>query len=102
MVNRPCLTCGTPAAGSYCPTHDPGPWAGSTRKHTLPPGWAAIAASVRQRDGNACVLCGSTVRLSVDHMGDRHDHRLEALRTLCHLCHGRRSGQQGAAARNRG
>lgn len=34
-----------------------------------------------------------------DHIGDRDDHRLKMLRSLCTYHHGKKSGGQGAAAR---
>ena len=45
--------------------------------------------------------CVETSELEVDHAGERTDHRAEALRTLCHWHHAKRSSAQGNAARRR-
>ncbi len=98
-MRRPCLECGRPAPGSYCAAHQPPPWAGSTRKYELPVDWRRTRAEVIARD-TRCLLCGSTHRLEVDHIADRHDHTLGNLRALCHSCHATRTGRQGAAVAN--
>lgn len=51
---------------------------------------------VKDRDGNACVWCGSTKQLEVDHIiryidGGGNDE--SNLRTLCHRCHSKRGGR---------
>lgn len=79
-------------------------WAGSTRKATLPPNWAAVRRAVLDRDGHRCTWadehgrCGQQAN-QVDHMGDRDDHRLSVLRSLCAWHHGQVSARQGNAAR---
>lgn len=48
---------------------------------------------VLERDGHACVWCGSTEWLEVDHIvryADGGTHDLDNLRTLCHDCHAKR------------
>src|SRR3546814_12260853 len=52
--------------------------------------WVDIRQEALERDGNACVLCGSTEALEVDHIhpvfrGGRPD--MENLRVLCVVCH---------------
>ncbi|MGI8515379.1 MAG: HNH endonuclease [Acidimicrobiia bacterium] len=47
---RPCLVCGTPAAGSYCPSH--------RRDRNLASRSLAIIAD---RDGWVCQICGQPV-----------------------------------------
>jgi len=47
---RPCLACGTPAAGSYCPSH--------RRDRNLARGLLELVAG---RDGWICQLCGEPV-----------------------------------------
>lgn len=58
---------------------------------------------VLERDGGRCVVCGS-VATDVDHVGDRFDHGLENLRSLCRECHKRRTWLQSLESRraNRG
>lgn len=98
-------TCGTPGCPQYtagqphCDEHQPAAWATSHRRDELPPNWKTIAAQIKQRDGNRCVLCGNTHRLEVDHRGDRHDHTAANLRTLCHECHAAHTHSQSLAAR---
>jgi 5-methylcytosine-specific restriction endonuclease McrA len=54
--------------------------------------WQKARAAARQRDGNRCTNCGSTVSLEVHHIkslaegGD--EFALSNLRTLCRDCHG--------------
>ena len=50
---------------------------------------------VLERDGNACVWCGSQVDLEFDHIiryVDGGDHSAANLRTLCAVCHRSRGG----------
>lgn len=54
------------------------------------------------RDGDRCHLCGHGGADTIDHLGERDDHRLEMLapvhdRTFPH-CHRRKTAQQGIAA----
>lgn len=42
---------------------------------------------VLERDGHACVRCGSKEKLHVHHKGESTDHRVEMMETLCELCH---------------
>lgn len=61
-----------------------------------------VRKQVLERDGHACVLCGSTDRLEVDHVipqaeGGTHD--LANLRTLCTGCH-RQRGPRGHGTRH--
>ena len=93
-----------------CPHHG-GPWAGSTRRATLPREWPALVALVLTRDP-VCTLhypgtwhtthgpttCTRT-STEVDHVGDRLDHNPANLRGVCHECHARRTAEQSAAAR---
>lgn len=80
-------------------------WEGSTRKETLPSDWRERRAAVFARDGNRCVVikkdgrrCWDREQLECDHIGDREDHSLENLRTLCSWHHQRRSASQGGTA----
>jgi len=80
-------------------------WEGSTRKVTLPPDWARRRQAVFERDGHRCVIikangkrCWDRDKLECDHIGDREDHSLENLRTICQWHHGKRSASQGGAA----
>ena len=82
-------------------------WSGSNRKHELPADWPARRTATFTRDGWTCVTCGhhdpTGATLECDHLGDKHDHRLHMLRTLCgkrspNNCHGQRTAQQAREA----
>ncbi len=76
------------------------------RRETLPPDWPARRAKTFARDGYQCIhvrsdnglRCTETTNLECDHIGDRGDHSLDNLRTLCRYHHAKRSGGQGGAA----
>jgi hypothetical protein len=69
---------------------DPRDWRPAVARD--PAGWASLRARVIARDGG-CVYCGrrqSTdrrARLEVNHLNGYRDNRLEALETVCVLCH---------------
>lgn len=85
----------------------PGGWQGSNRKAELPPDWAsAIRPRILARDGYQCTELDDGVRCThratdVDHIGDKHDHTDENLRSLCDWHHKKRSSAQGNAVRRR-
>lgn len=60
--------------------------------------------AVKRRDGNCCVICGSTVKLEVDHMrglqnGGSND--MSNLATLCDDCHTEKTKMDGSLRRKR-
>ena len=62
-------------------------WGG---EHGYGPDWRAIRASVIQRDGEACRLCGRTERLEVHPLVKHKGHMVhqpDQLITLCGTCH---------------
>ena len=94
-----------------------------------PLGWKATCARIQRRDHHRCTWIEgprnggwpideqgpipenhpykatsphrcNTPSTDTDHAGRNDDHRDEALRALCEAHHRRRTGQQGAAARN--
>lgn len=79
-------------------------WEGSTRKETLPPDWERRRQAVFARDGNRCVIIKQNGKrcwdaaTDCDHIGDRDNHELSNLRSLCSWHHARRSGSQGGSA----
>ncbi|MFF7171107.1 HNH endonuclease [Streptomyces pseudovenezuelae] len=82
-----------------------GGWAGSNRRAELPPDWqTVIRPAVLQRDEHRCRnriggrVCGRPAN-QVDHIGDKHDHRIEMLQALCADCHNAKSSRQGNDAR---
>ena len=50
--------------------------------------WRQVAAMVKDRDGNKCVICGSTENLNAHHIGYDGDRLNENdIVTLCNRCH---------------
>lgn len=50
--------------------------------------WRQVAAMVKDRDGNKCVICGSTENLNAHHIGYEGDCLDENdIVTLCNRCH---------------
>ena len=77
-------------------------WVGSTRRARLPPDWPERRLAVLDRDGWRCQIRGPrcTGRATdADHIVRGDDHSLTNLQAACPPCHGRKSGQEGAAAR---
>lgn len=82
-------------------------WEGSTRKETLPSDWEPRRRATFERDGWRCTYVRSDGRrcseknprrLECDHVGDRLDHSLPNLTTLCNWHHQRKSSSQGGTA----
>lgn len=79
---------------------------GGWRTSPLPPGWKRLRLAVLERDGHRCtwtengIRCTETEHLECDHIGDRDDHSIDNLRTLCSGHHARRTGHQAYAASN--
>jgi len=79
---------------------DPRDW--RPRAARAPAGWQALRAQVLRRDG-FCVYCGQGEggnmhsRLEVNHLNGYRDNRLEALETVCVLCHRVLHGGRSAA-----
>ena len=89
----------------YCDEHAPAKvqWQGSSRKATLPKKWPVIRLRVLRRDKVLCQLglVGCTgVATEVDHIGDRNDHSLANLRSVCSACHKQHTQLQAAAGRS--
>lgn len=78
-----------------------GGWQDSNRRAELPADWyTRIRPLILERDGHRCQACGRPAT-DVDHVGDKHDHRLENLQALCGWCHSRKSSMQGNLSPNR-
>lgn len=70
----------------YPKAHEPPyPWKDRTeRGHE----WSRQRRKAKERDGFVCQRCGTESRLQVHHKnGQKRDHRLENLLTLCRDCH---------------
>lgn len=82
-------------------------WEGSDRKQFLPSNWNSLRQKRFELDGFRCTFVDSSGRrckripTDCDHLGDREDHRIEMLTSLCGWHHSRKSGRQGAAGRER-
>jgi 5-methylcytosine-specific restriction enzyme A len=96
---------------TYCETHAPKPYAKSTRRLRLPPGWAALRRRILRRDNYECQcfdpthdwhvgLCGALAD-QVDHIipGDNHDPA--NLAAICRPCHMSKSGHEGGTTQGR-
>jgi hypothetical protein len=85
----------------------PGGWVGSNRRAELPPEWEpVIRPRILKRDEYRCRWIDNGQRCTqpatdVDHKGDKHDHSDRNLRALCAWHHGKRTSEQGNAARVR-
>lgn len=82
-----------------------GGWKGHDRSVALPEDWPQRKAAVWARDGDVCWMCRRPGADTIDHLGERHDHRLEMLapvhdRRYPH-CHRYRSSAQGHEAQRR-
>lgn len=81
-------------------------WAGSTRRKTLPPTWAKdIRPRVLARDGYRCTAldtdghrCPSQAT-DVHHIGNRDDHSLANLTSLCADHHAPETGSSAVRTR---
>lgn len=62
--------CPTLTTTSHCPTHQPKPWAGSTRRTRTSNGWQqqTEARQVMRRDARVCHVCGQPGATQVDHV----------------------------------
>ena len=88
-------------------------WEGSDRRDGLPSWWPVTVRRILERDPvcmcPGCPKCwrgpmspGTVCQRpskECDHLGDRNDHRDEVLAGKCRPCHGRKSSQEGLAAR---
>lgn len=91
--------------GRWCPTHEPAPFATSTRRTTLPPDWPTIRLPILERDGYRCTHIDANGNrctapaTDVHHIGDRNDHSDTNLASLCAPHHATETGREGNAAR---
>ena len=83
-------------------------WEGSDRKSRLPPNWGRLRLRVLRRDAYKCqwrdVYTGEKCLApanQVDHVIPGDDHREENLQSLCAHHHGKKSSQEGNAAKAR-
>ncbi|ASR86195.1 HNH endonuclease [Mycobacterium phage BobSwaget] len=78
-------------------------WAGSRRRHELPPDWEARRLTVLSDANWICEIqyegrCVGTAT-EVDHIERGNDHSYSNLRAACHRCHAKKSSIEGNAAR---
>ena len=75
------------------------PWAGSTRRSRLPPGWSStITPRILARDQYRCYLCGAHAT-EVDHVVQGDDHRDSNLKAICNPCHKTKTAAEANAVR---
>lgn len=106
-IEYACRTCGAISDKKLCPKHRPRngrgvgqkvPWAGSTRRKTLPPGWRRIQRRILERDPT-CTVCGDAPSTDAHHIGHRDDHRDHMLRGVCRRCHLKITAREASLAR---
>lgn len=100
MICRPCLKCGEPVEGSWCPEHKPQP-SKSRRDRGYEGQWRKLSARAR-RIQPWCDDCGTTTDLTADHTPEawaRHEQglpiRLEDVNVVCRPCNSRRGSIRG-------
>lgn len=72
-------------------------WSSSNRYKELPNNWALIRRAVLARDSSTCRIAGpdcTGTATEVDHINDKHDHRLTNLQAVCHTCHRHKTLEQ--------
>jgi hypothetical protein len=81
MTLRPCLVCGTPADGSYCPTHKPyaGNWQQQSKAQRKRTPWCQCPGCPSCSPSG----CWRTSDLCADHIRSGDPSRLQ---TLCRRC----------------
>lgn len=65
--------------------------------------WRKLRVRVLLRDNRRCVLCGSTMKLTVDHItpvSQGGTDQMVNLRTLCEGCHQRKTSMEGHTTRS--
>lgn len=99
-LKRPCLKCGEPTHGSWCPEHKPQP-SKSRRERGYEGQWRKLSARAR-RIQPWCSDCDATTDLTADHTPEawrRHDAglpiRLEDVDVVCRPCNSRRGHIRG-------
>lgn len=80
--------------------HERKPWAGSTRRRTLPHDWNRRRRRILRRDP-ICRACRAAPSVEVDHIDDPDDHSDGNLQGLCPPCHAAKTTQQATEARRR-
>lgn len=108
-ILRACVTCGKPSRASYCPEHQPKPWATSTRKQrTTLSGSAEQARRLRilARDLGTCHVCGKLGADEVDHRVALGEGGADTEWNLASIhaepCHREKTAAEAVRARQRG
>lgn len=97
MVNKPCIKCGEPSPGTYCPGCRPADTRTDRNRATNTTRWKAFSKRLR-RASPFCETCGSVEDLSVDHLLPVSDYpeleyAEENCRILCKPCNGKRGNK---------
>jgi 5-methylcytosine-specific restriction enzyme A len=101
---RRCLEPGYQALSraSRCQDHQNRKWASATS--VMGPGWSARRARILKRDRYRCVICGSRLQISVDHVTPRSEGGGDQdwnLRVLCNRHHNEKTANEGHEAARR-
>lgn len=99
MPRRPCLACGTPTAGTYCPAHRTDH--GYSSSH-----WQRVRLEVLLRDGyrcrlkhDGCTTIATTVHLDPDRLGLHRAAFATDCLAACEHCHGVEDGERATNER---
>lgn len=102
---RPCLRCGEPASGTYCPACRPPESKPSARARGYDANWDKLSARARRLQP-FCTDCGSTRDLQLDHTPDAWARkaagksiRLRDVAVCCADCNRARGAARGGSAR---
>lgn len=97
VPRRPCLVCGRPGEGSYCPEHNPEPGRRAAKSNAYGYGrahWRNLrkrvltARTICELQHPGCTITATSVHL-LPYMGGNHDAATEAdVLAACHHCHG--------------
>lgn len=93
-MNKPCLTCGEPSAGSRCAEHQLADTRPRDHVHTNPARWKNLSKRLR-KNSPFCESCGAVEQLQLDHVipysvSPDLGYAEENLRVWCKTCNGRR------------
>lgn len=111
VMNRPCLSCGTPTPGTYCDEcrpPDTRPAHATRAESGYDSAWDRLSARARRLQP-FCLDCGTTEDLTADHLPIAWERkaaglavRLADIEVVCRSCNTKRGAARGDSSRPRG